>query len=155
MKRRYHTEENAAKPFLERLAADRGTLITDEEYLGWRSYVLQTLARPPHIEPAVAIPWLICALVGVCLLVLGFIKWLSAPEETTMDRWAFGVLLAGLGLYFFVRNIRACRSAVNRPAAERAAEADELLRAGLITSDEHATIKQAIENDNRNKPRQS
>jgi hypothetical protein len=54
MKSHRKLEGDTAKEFLEQLAADKGAILTDEEYDSVRSSQLQTLARPPRIEWAVA-----------------------------------------------------------------------------------------------------
>lgn len=140
-------EADTAKEFLTQLAADKGPLLADEEYESMRSWQLQTLAKPPRIEWAVAAPGLVCILVGVGLFVAALLTWVTAPEDTTMDRLMIGLLLAGLGSYFFFGNLRACRALTSRPYSERRTEIDDLLRAGLITAQEHATISQAIEHE--------
>jgi hypothetical protein len=147
MKSRRKQEGDTAKEFLEQLLADRGTILTDEEYQDIRSWQLQTLAKPPRVEWAAAGPGLLCILIGIGLLVSVLLTWITAPEETTMNRLAMGVILAGLGSHFFFGNLRACRPAFRRPYPERIAEIDELLRSGLITAPEHESIRQAIEQE--------
>ena len=129
------------------LAADQGTILTDEEYESMRSSQLETLARPPRVEWAVAGPGLICILIGVGLLVAALLTWITAPEDTTMNRLMIGLLLLGLGSYFFFGNLHVCRAAYRRPLTERISEIDDLLRSGLISSQEHETIRQAIEHE--------
>jgi hypothetical protein len=140
-------EGDTAKEFLEQLAADKGAILTDEEYDSVRSSQLQTLARPPRIEWAVAGPGLLCICIGVGLLVAALLTWITAPEDTTMNRLMTGLLLIGLGSYFFFGNLHACRAAFRRPYNGRISEIDGLLRSGLITSPEHEIIKQAIEHE--------
>src|SRR6266568_526287 len=145
MKSRRKQEGDTAKEFLEQLAADRGTILTDEEYESMRSSQLQTLARPPRVEWAVAGPGLLCILLGVGLLVAALLTWITAAEDTTMNRLMIGLLLVGLGSYFFFGNLHACRAAFRRPFTERISEIDDLLRSGLITAQEHESIRKAIE----------
>ncbi len=133
MKPRRKQESDIAKEFLEQLAADRGSVLADEEYESVRSWQLQTLAKPPRIEWAVAAPGLACILVGVGLLVAAMLTWITAPEDSSMNRLMIGLLLAGLGSYLFFGNLRACRAATRRPYSERKTEIDDLLRSGLIT----------------------
>jgi len=147
MKPRRKQEGDTAKEFLEQLAADRGSVLADEEYESVRSWQLQTLAKPPRIEWAVAAPGLACILVGVGLLVAALLTWITAPEDSTMNRLMIGLLLAGLGSYLFFGNLRACRAATRRPYSERKTEIDDLLRSGLITAQEHETIRQAIDHE--------
>ncbi len=129
------------------LAADRGKILSDEEYESMRSSQLESLARPPSVEWAVAGPGLVCILIGVGLLVAALLTWITAPEDTTMNRLMIGLLLVGLGSYFFFGNLHACRAAYRRPFAERLGEVDELLRSGLITAQEHESIRRAIEHE--------
>lgn len=129
------------------LATDRGTILTDEEYGSMRSSQLASLARPPRIEWAVAGPGLVCILIGVGLLVAAFLTWITAPEDTTMNRLLIGLLLVGLGSYFFFGNLHACRAAYRRPFTERLSEIDDLLRSGLITAQEHESIRRTIEHE--------
>jgi hypothetical protein len=105
------------------------------------------LARPPRIEWAVAAPGLVSILIGVGLLVAALVSWVTAPENTTMSRLMMGLVLAGLGSFFFFGNLRACRVALRRSCAERHVEINDLLRSGLITAQEHETIRHAIEHE--------
>ncbi len=147
MKPRRKQEADTAKEFLEQLAADRGPVLTDEEYESMRSWQLQTLAKPPRIEWAVAAPGLVCILIGVGMLVAALLTWVKAPEDTTMNRLMIGLLLVGLGSFFFFGNLRACRAVTSRSYAERKTEIDDLLRSSLISTQEHETIRQAIEHE--------
>jgi hypothetical protein len=147
MKSRRKQESDGAKEFLEQLAADRGTILTGEEYESIRSSRLQDLARPPRIEWAVAGPGLVSILIGVGLLVAALLTWITASKDTTMSRLFLGLLLIGLGSYFFFGNLRACRAATQRRRTDRMSEIDDLLHSGLITAQEHETIRQAIENE--------
>jgi hypothetical protein len=149
MKTRHKQEGDTTKEFLEQLAADKGTVLTDEEYVSIRSGQIQTLAKPPRIEWAIAAPGLACVLVGGGLFVAALLNWTTAPENSTMNRLMIGLLLVGLGSYFFFGNLRACRAVASRSNAERRTEIDDLLRSGLITAPEHETIKQAIDRDQR------
>ena len=141
MKSTRKKEDDTAKEFLKQLAADRGTILTDEEYESIRLSQLQDLARPPRIEWAVAAPGLACILVGVGFLV-------AALPTRIMSRLVFGLFLVGLGSLFFFGVLLACRSAARRPYTERMTEIGDLLRSGLITAQEHETIRQAIEHQN-------
>jgi len=147
MKQRCKQEGDTAKEFLEQLAADRGTILTDEEYESVRSWRLETLAKPPRIEWEIAGPGLACVIVGIGLLVAALVTWITATDDTTMNLLMIGVLLVGLGSYFFLGNLLVCRGATRRPCSERKDEVDDLLRSGLITSQEHETIRQAIERE--------
>jgi hypothetical protein len=138
---------DTAKEFLNQLAADRGTILPDEDYESIRLSRLQDLARPPRVEWAVAAPGLACILVGVGFLVAALLTWTAAPENSAMSRLVFGLLLVGLGSLFFFGNLRACRTAARRSYTERMSEIDDLLRSGLITAQEHGTIRQAIEHE--------
>jgi len=147
MKSRRKQEADTPKEFLEMLAADRGTVLTDEEYESMRLSQLESLARPPRVEWAVAGPGLVCILIGVGLLVAALLTWITAPEDATMNRLMIGLLLVGLGSYFFFGNLHVCRAAYRRPVTERLSEIDDLLRSGLITAQEHESIRQAIEHE--------
>src|SRR5882724_12519528 len=116
MKPRRKQESDTAKAFLEQLAADRGSVLADEEYESVRSWQLQTLAKPPRIEWAVATPGLACILVGVGLLVAALLTWITAPEDSSMNRLMIGLLLAGLAgsLSRDVRHERATLGFLNR-----------------------------------------
>jgi hypothetical protein len=146
MKSSRKLKDDTAKEFLTQLAADRG-ILTDEDYQSVRFSQLQDLARPPRVEWAVAGPGLACLLVGVGFLVAALLTWTATPEDSTMSRLTFGLLLIGLGSLFFFGNLRACRRTARRPYAERLNEIDDLLRSGLITAQEHETIRQAIEHE--------
>ena len=147
MKPRGKQEGDTAKEFLEQLAADKGSVLTDEEYESVRSWQLQNLAKPPRVEWAIAAPGLVGMLVGVGLLIAAMVTWVTAPEDTTMNRLMIGLLLVGLGSYFFFGNLRACRAVTSRSYAERKTEIDDLLRAGLITAQEHETTRKAIDRE--------
>lgn len=147
MKSRRKEDGDSAKEFLEQLAVDKGTILTDEEYEGMRSFQLEMLAKPPRVEWVVAGPGLVCILVGVGLLVAALLTWITAPEDTTMNRLMIGLLLLGLGSYFFFGNLHVCRAAYRRPLPERIGEIDDLLRSGLITAQEHERIRRTIEHE--------
>jgi hypothetical protein len=134
-----------AEGFLRELEASKGTVLTDEEYEGARARQLQTLAKPPRIEWVVAGPGLVGILVGIGFLVAAWVTWVAAPGDSTRNRLMIGLVLVGLGSLFFIGNLLACRTATRRPCAERKAEIDDLLRSGLITTQEHETVKHAIE----------
>jgi hypothetical protein len=143
MKPRRKQEAGTAKDFLRQLAEDKGPVLTEQEYESVRSWQLRTLAKPPRIEWAIAAPGL-AFLVGVGFLVTALLTWITTPEDSTMNRLMMGVLLAGVGSYFFFGNFRICGAGARRSHSERKAEIDDLLRSGLITSQEHETIRQAI-----------
>jgi hypothetical protein len=147
MKSRRKQEADTPKEFLEMLAADRGTVLTDEEYESMRLSQLESLARPARVEWAVAGPGLVCILIGGGLLVAALLTWITAPEDTTMNRLMIGLLLVALGSYFFFGNLHTCRAAYRRPVSERLREIDDLLRSGLITAQEHESIRQMIEHE--------
>jgi hypothetical protein len=147
MKSRRKQEADTPKEFLEMLAADRGAILTDEEYDSLRASQLEALAKPPRVEWSVAGPGLVCILIGLGLLVTALMTWITAPEDTTMNRLMIGLMLLGLGSYFFFGNLHACSTEYRRPFAERVSEIDGLLRLSLITAQEHESIKQAIEHE--------
>jgi hypothetical protein len=138
---------DTAKEFLEQLAADRGTILNDQDYESIRLVRLQDLARPPRVEWAVAAPGLACILLGVGVLVAALFTGTAASAERSLGSMVFGLLLVGLGSLFFFGNLRACSAATRRPYAERMSEIDDLLRSGLITTQEHETIRQAIDHE--------
>ena len=144
MKSNSQLDGDTVKEFLERLAADKGTILTDEEYEDVRSSTLQRLAKPPRIEWVVAGMGILCILIGIGLFVTALLTWVTAAEDTTMKRLMVGLVLIGLGSFFFFGNLQACRAAFRRPFAERISEIDDLLRCGLITAPEHENIRQAI-----------
>lgn len=145
MKSRGKQEAETTREFLEQLAKDRGPILTDDEYENVRSSVLRSLANPPRVEWAVAAPGLISILIGIGLLVAVLLTWITAPEDTTMSRLIVGLLFVGLGSYFFFGNLLACRASVRRSYGERITEINDLFQSGLISKQEHETIRQAIE----------
>ncbi len=140
MKSTRKMEDDTAKEFLRQLAAERGKILTDEDFESIRLTRLEDLARPPRIEWAVSGPGLACILVGIGLVV-------AALLTRNVSLLLFGPTLVGFGSYLFFGNLRACRTAMRRPCTERLGEIDDLLRSGLITAKEHETIKQAIEHE--------
>src|SRR5437899_2702456 len=89
------------KQFLEQLAADRGVVITDEEYESLRSSELQSLAKPQRMGWIVVIPGLVFLLIGIGFSVSALVSLASVLEEAALIRLMFGIFLAGLGSYFF------------------------------------------------------
>jgi hypothetical protein len=147
MKSRRKQETDTAKRFLQQLAVDRGTILTDEEYENARSSQLQDLARSPRVQWAVAGPGIVCMLVGMGLSVAALLPWITGAEDATIGHLMLGLLLVGFGSYFFFGNLHACRAATRRPYTERISELDDLLRSGLITAREHEGIKHTIEHE--------
>ena len=145
----YAKECDTVKGFLEQLAADRGTLLTEEEYQSLRSSQLRDLEKPSRSGWLVAAPGLAFLLIGIGIVIAILARWNSASADAAVGQLMLGILLTVLGSCFSFGYIRGAIAEARRTYPERVTEVDELLRSGLITAKEHETIRRSIESDGR------
>jgi hypothetical protein len=111
--------------------------LTEDEYVGWRTSVLDEIASNRHPEPVFLFVCGFYALVFTGLLVYGVlsgnIRW----------AWVAGIVLAGIAVLTIglARGLAAKRRLT---VAERLELVAELARRGLVTVDEAAELGQRI-----------
>jgi hypothetical protein len=140
----------STKDFLIELSADRGAVLTDEEYNDVRSWILRSLAEPPQLSRS-----MVAITTGLILLGLAFatpnaIKLITSNDVESAGLWLIiGLSWCVLGAWLLVGTLSEYRTATRRTTAERITEIDDLLRHHLLSSEEHRSIKHSIQEQRR------
>ncbi|HUS36658.1 MAG TPA: hypothetical protein VM680_15010, partial [Verrucomicrobiae bacterium] len=140
----------STKDYLIELAADRGAVLTDEEYQDVRSSILRSLAAPPHLSKFAVATTTVLILVGLAFVTPNAIKLITSNDVESAGLWLMiGVASCVLGAVLLMGTFSEYRTATRRTTAERIFEIDDLLRDHLLSPEEHRSIKHSIQEQRR------